>query len=30
VKEIPEQVRVAVDSMDSELCPEMGQERTVQ
>jgi integrase len=30
VKEIPEQVRVAVDSMDRELCPEMGQERTVQ
>src|SRR5258705_5154734 len=30
VKEIPEQGRVAVDSMDRELCPETGQERTVQ
>ena len=26
VKEIPEQVRTAVDSMDRELCPETGQE----
>jgi integrase len=30
VKEIPDQVRVAVDSMDRELCPETGQKRTVQ
>jgi integrase len=30
VKAIPEQVRVAVESMDRELCPETGQEGTVQ
>jgi hypothetical protein len=30
VKEIPEQVRVAVESMDRALCRERGQEGTAQ
>jgi hypothetical protein len=30
VKDIPEQVRIAVESMDNELCPKMEQDSKVQ